>query len=394
MSDALPKSTLAQQIRLFWLRMSAVVRKELRQLSRDRMTFGMVIMIPLIQLFLFGYAINTNVRHIPVAVVDQSQTSLSRIIEQMVSVTQVVDIQARYTQVPEAENALRQGKVRAVLVLPPDLARRYGEYTQTPQNFPLSTQNTVQPLGQWLVDGSDLMVASAVRQLRNMSLAELQNQNPNLQVPVFAVAQYYNPEQRSAVNVVPGLTAIILTMTMIMFTSAAIVRERERGNMELLINTPIRPLELMLGKIIPYILVGLIQVMIVLGLGHLIFDVPINGPAYAILLSSLLFICASLTVGLIISTLAKTQLQSMQMTVFILLPSILLSGFMFPFEGMPRPAQWIAEVLPATHFIRVIRAVVLRDAGLWDMRFELLWLGLFFIVGLLIATRRFHKTLD
>lgn len=381
-------------LRLFFLRMSAVVRKELRQLSRDRMTFGMVIMIPLIQLFLFGYAINTNVRHIPIAVVDQSQTALSRILQQMVAVTQVVDIKAHYIQVSDAENALRQGKVRAVLVLPPDLERRYNDYVQTPQHFALSTQNTVQPIGQWLVDGSDLMVASAVRQLRNMSLAELQNQNPNLQVPVFAVAQYYNPEQRSAVNVVPGLTAIILTMTMIMFTSAAIVRERERGNMELLINTPIRPLELMLGKIIPYILVGLIQVMIVLGLGHLIFDVPITGPAYAIFLSSLLFICASLTLGLIISTLAKTQLQSMQMTVFILLPSILLSGFMFPFEGMPRPAQWIAEVLPATHFIRVIRAVVLRDAGLWDMRFELLWLAIFFIVGLLIATRRFRKTLD
>lgn len=381
-------------LRLFLLRMSAVVRKELRQLSRDRMTFGMVIMIPLIQLFLFGYAINTNVRHIPIAVVDQSQTSLSRILQQMVAVTQVVDIKAHYIQVPDAENALRQGKVRAVLVLPPDLERRYNDYVQTAQHFALSTQNTVQPIGQWLVDGSDLMVASAVRQLRNMSLAELQNQNPNLQVPVFAVAQYYNPDQRSAVNVVPGLTAIILTMTMIMFTSAAIVRERERGNMELLINTPIRPLELMLGKIIPYILVGLIQVMIVLGLGHWIFDVPIIGPAYAIFLSSLLFICASLTLGLIISTLAKTQLQSMQMTVFILLPSILLSGFMFPFEGMPRPAQWIAEVLPATHFIRVIRAVVLRDAGLWDMRFELLWLAIFFIVGLLIATRRFRKTLD
>lgn len=381
-------------LRLFLLRMSAVVRKELRQLSRDRMTFGMVIMIPLIQLFLFGYAINTNVRHIPIAVVDQSQTSLSRILQQMVAVTQVVDIKAHYIQVPDAENALRQGKVRAVLVLPPDLERRYNDYVQTPQHVALSSQNTAQPIGQWLVDGSDLMVASAVRQLRNMSLAELQNQDPNLQVPVFAVAQYYNPEQRSAVNVVPGLTAIILTMTMIMFTSAAIVRERERGNMELLINTPIRPLELMLGKIMPYILVGLTQVMIVLGLGHLIFDVPITGPAYAILLSSLLFICASLTLGLIISTLAKTQLQSMQMTVFILLPSILLSGFMFPFEGMPRPAQWVAEVLPATHFIRVIRAVVLRDAGLWDMRFELLWLALFFIVGLLIATRRFRKTLD
>ncbi|MGL5678531.1 MAG: ABC transporter permease [Plesiomonas shigelloides] len=390
----MPDSPMICGLRLFLLRMSAVVRKELRQLSRDRMTFGMVIMIPLIQLFLFGYAINTNVRHIPIAVVDQSQTSLSRILQQMVAVTHVVDIKAHYIQVSDAENALRQGKVRAVLVLPPDLERRYNDYVQTPQHFELSTQNTVQPIGQWLVDGSDLMVASAVRQLRNMSLAELQNQNPNLQVPVFAVAQYYNPEQRSAVNVVPGLTAIILTMTMIMFTSAAIVRERERGNMELLINTPIRPLELMLGKIIPYILVGLIQVMIVLGLGHFIFDVPITGPAYAIFLSSLLFICASLTLGLIISTLAKTQLQSMQMTVFILLPSILLSGFMFPFEGMPRPAQWIAEVLPATHFIRVIRAVVLRDAGLWDMRFELLWLAIFFIVGLLIATRRFRKTLD
>ncbi|MGL5726516.1 MAG: ABC transporter permease, partial [Plesiomonas sp.] len=206
-------------LRLFLLRMSAVVRKELRQLSRDRMTFGMVIMIPLIQLFLFGYAIKTNVRHIPIAVVDQSQTSLSRILQQMVAVTQVVDIKAHYIQVSDAENALRQGKVRAVLVLPPDLERRYNDYVQTPQHFALSTQNTVQPIGQWLVDGSDLMVASAVRQLRNMSLAELQNQNPNLQVPVFAVAQYYNPEQRSAVNVVPGLTAIILTMTMIMFTS-------------------------------------------------------------------------------------------------------------------------------------------------------------------------------
>ena len=155
-------------LRLFLLRMSAVVRKELRQLSRDRMTFGMVIMIPLIQLFLFGYAINTNVRHIPIAVVDQSQTSLSRILQQMVAVTQVVDIKAHYIQVPDAENALRQGKVRAVLVLPPDLERRYNDYVQTPQHFALSTQNTVQPIGQWLVDGSDLMVASAVRQLRNM----------------------------------------------------------------------------------------------------------------------------------------------------------------------------------------------------------------------------------
>src|SRR5690606_9378449 len=183
-------------------------------------------------------------------------------------------------------------------------------------------------------------------------------------VPTFETVLYYNPERRTPVNIVPGLLAVILTMTMILFTATAIVREKERGNLELLITTPIRSIELMIGKIIPYIVIGLIQTAIILSLGHWVFAVPINGNPLQILGATLLFISASLTLGLIISTMATTQLQAMQMTVFILLPSILLSGFLFPYEGMPRLAQYIAEVLPATHFGRMIRAIVLRDATL------------------------------
>ncbi|HEY5715868.1 MAG TPA: ABC transporter permease, partial [Psychromonas sp.] len=199
---------------------------------------------------------------------------------------------------------------------------------------------------------------------------------------------------RSAVNIIPGLLGIILTMTMIMFTSAAIVRERERGNLELLITTPIRPIELMIAKIIPYVFVGLIQVIIILGLGYLIFSIPINGDRSQILFSTLIFISASLTLGLVISTFATTQLQSMQMTVFILLPSILLSGFIFPYEGMPIAAQWISEALPATHFMRIIRGVILRGADLIDLWKDTLWLFAFTCLGLIVASLRFKKNLD
>lgn len=192
----------------------------------------------------------------------------------------------------------------------------------------------------------------------------------------------------------PGLLGVILTMTMIMFTSAAIVRERERGNLELLITTPVSSMELMLGKILPYIGVGLIQVAIILGLGHFIFAVPINGALSQVLLATLLFIAASLTLGLLISTLAQTQLQAMQMTVFILLPSILLSGFMFPYEGMPLPAQWIAEVLPATHFMRLIRGIVLRGGELSELLPDVLWLAGFTLLVLTLAAHRFKKSLD
>ena len=359
-------------------RMKAIVIKEFRQLSRDRITFAMVVMIPLIQLVLFGYAINTDVRNIPVAVVDQSHSAVGRVITASVRATQVVNVTSQYPTAAEAEQAIIQGIVKAALVLPSDLSQR------------IEQGRTV---GQWLVDGSDTMISTALLQLRNMPLQELVDYQPRGE-STFDVALFFNPSRRSAVNIVPGLLGVILTMTMILFTSAAIVRERERGNLELLITTPVRSLELMVAKIIPYIFVGLIQVTIILGLGHLIFDVPINGALTQVLLGTLLFIAASLTLGLVISTMAQTQLQAMQMTVFILLPSILLSGFMFPYEAMPVAAQWIAEVLPATHFMRMIRGIVLRGADLTDLWRDALWMVGFTLAGLVVASLRFKKSLD
>ncbi|KYN79733.1 ABC transporter permease [Vibrio cidicii] len=360
-------------------RMKAIVVKELRQLSRDRITFGMVVMIPLIQLLLFGYAINTDIRDIPVAVVDQSESTAGRLLTQSVRVTQVVSVTQQYATAEQAEQAIQDGIVRAALILPPDLTQRMAQGRE---------------LGQWIVDGSDTMISSAILGLQNMPLTDFDFElRPKVQ-KTFEVALYYNPSRRSAVNIVPGLLGVILTMTMILFTSAAIVRERERGNLELLITTPVRSFELMVAKIVPYIFVGLIQVFIILGLGHFIFGVPINGAISQILLGTLLFISASLTLGLVISTIATTQLQAMQMTVFILLPSILLSGFMFPYEGMPVAAQWIAEVLPATHFMRMIRGIVLRGADLFDLWRDTIWMIGFTLFGLILASFRFKKSLD
>ncbi|HAS6042578.1 TPA: ABC transporter permease [Vibrio vulnificus] len=360
-------------------RMKAIMVKEFRQLSRDRITFGMVVMIPLIQLLLFGYAINTDIRDIPVAVVDQSESTAGRILTESVKVTQVVSVTQRYATAEEAEQAIQDGIVRAALILPNDLTQRMAQG---------------RPLGQWIVDGSDTMISAAILGLQTMPLTDFDFQIRAKPTQTFEVALYYNPSRRSAVNIVPGLLGVILTMTMILFTSAAIVRERERGNLELLITTPVRSFELMVAKIVPYIFVGLIQVFIILGLGHVIFGVPINGSVEQILLGTLLFIAASLTLGLVISTIANTQLQAMQMTVFILLPSILLSGFMFPYEGMPVAAQWIAEVLPATHFMRMIRGIVLRGADLFDLWRDTLWMIGFTLLGLIIASTRFKKSLD
>lgn len=360
-------------------RIKAVIIKELRQLSRDRITFGMVVMIPLIQLLLFGFAINTDIRNIPIAVVDQSGSTAGRVITESVKVTQVVRVTQQLTNVAQAEQAIQDGQVRAALILPHDLSQRM-------------VQGRV--LGQWLVDGSDTMISSAILALQNMPLTDFDFALRPAASKTFEVALYYNPTRRSAVNIVPGLLGVILTMTMILFTSAAIVRERERGNLELLITTPIHSLELMIAKIVPYIFVGLIQVAIILSLGHWVFGVPINGELSQIFMGTLLFIAASLSLGLVISTIANTQLQAMQMTVFILLPSILLSGFMFPYEGMPIEAQWIAEVLPATHFMRIIRGVVLRGADLVELWRDTLWLFGFTLLGLLFASLRFKKSLD
>lgn len=378
-----------------FIRISAITTKELLQLKRDKMTFGMIVMIPLIQLLLFGYAINTNIRHLPVGVVDYSHSALSRVLIQTLSATQVVTFTRHFINLTAAEEAIASAEVRAVLIIPQDVSKRLVRNPSVGMGTPASTDaETSRPVAQWLVDGSDTIVASAIKSLRGMPLVELLDKPANRSTPTFEVTLLYNPEQRTVVNIVPGLAAIILTMTMIMFTSAAIVRERERGNMEMLITTPVRPIELMIGKIVPYIFIGVIQVSIILGLGDLLFNVPINGSLLQLAAATLLFITASLTLGLIISTIAGNQLQSMQMTIFVLLPSILLSGFMFPYEGMPVAAQYIAEALPATHFMRLIRGVVLKDVEIINMAPDITWLGLFTLGGLAVATLRFKKRLD
>lgn len=378
-------------------RIWAISFKELKQLSRDNLTFGLVVMIPIIQLLLFGFAINTKVRHIPVGVVDLSQTTLSRFLIKNISATQVVHFKKFYHSPQTAQKGITKGDVRAALIIPADLPARFVQirsFNTLDNKSQFETE--IRPLAQWIVDGSDTIIASSIKGLRNMPLMnyDLFTEEVNRKSPNFEVVEYYNPEERTVVNIVPGLIGIILTMTMIMFTSAAIVKEKECGNLEFLISTPVRSIELMLGKIIPYIFIGLLQMVLILGLGHWIFDVPINGSYELIVLTSLLFIFTSLTLGLLISTIAMTQLQSMQMTIFVLLPSILLSGFMFPYEGMPRLAQWIAEIFPATHFIRMIRAVVLRSAQLPDMAYDLYWNLGFILIMLLVASVRFKKRLD
>ena len=376
-------------------RILAITRKEFVQLRRDRVTFGMIVMIPLIQLALFGYSINTKVRDIPVGVVDDSRSALGRILTQITEATGVVNFDERFDNVEEAEGAIRDGRVRAVLILPPDLSQRLVRSPSVNRGLPPSTkEETSRPVGQWIVDGSDTMISAAIQSLRGMPLTELFQQPPNRNTATFEVALFYNPEQRSAVNIIPGLVGIILTMTMILFTSAAIVREHERGNMEMLITTPVRPLELMIGKITPYIFIGLIQAGIILSLGYFLFGVQFWGNLFNLFFGTLLFIGACLSLGLVLSTLATTQLQAMQLMVFILIPSILLSGFMFPYEGMPVAAQYIAEALPATHFMRIIRGVILRDATLVEMSPDVLWLTGFFVVGLAVAAIRFKKRLD
>ena len=357
-------------------RIFAVVIKELRQLSRDRLTFGMIVGIPALQLVLFGYAINMDVRHLSAGVADLSQTAASRQVIMDMAQTQVVDINYQASDVFELEALMRQGKIVAGVYIPPDYERRL-----------LQPERSAIHL---LVDGSDTVVQGAVASIARSGRISPYNDRP----PAMEIRTYYNPERRSPVNTVPGLIGVILTMTMTMFTTVAIVRERERGNLELLITTPVKSAELMLAKILPYVFIGLLQVTLVLGLGALLFDVPLRGTLIDVYQVCLLFIIANLALGLVASTIAQTQFQAMQMTFFILLPSILLSGFIFPFDGMPRAAQIIAEFLPMTHFMRLIRGVILRGASLAELHSELMILGVFILAAMTVAVLRFNKRLD
>ena len=360
-------------------RIFAIVRKEVRQLRRDRLTFGMIVGIPVFQMVIFGYAINMDVRNLDAAVADLAGTSASRQMVMDLSQSQILNLKHQAADAAELELLLRQGKISVGIYLPSDFDRRL----QQPDRSAV----------QLLVDGSDPVVQSAANGLSQVA-GQVRLSPYNDRAPPLEVRTFFNPERRSPVNTVPGLIGVILTMTMILFTGVAIVRERERGNLELLITTPVRTPELMLAKITPYVLSGLFQVTLVLLLGHFLFDVPLRGALANVYLVTLVFIVTNLALGLVISTLAQTQFQAMQMAFFVLLPSILLSGFIFPFAGMPRPAQIIAEGLPLTHFIRLIRGVVLRGASLQELSGELAILGLFILVFMFLAIMRFSKRLD
>lgn len=346
-------------------RILAIARKEFRQLRRDRLTAAMIIGIPTVQILIFGFAINQDVRHLRAGVADQALTQSARILIADAEASQVIDVVARVPTAEQLTDLLRKGDVAVGIYLPPDFERRRQ--------------------AQLLIDGSDPQILQVARSLSNLGA------EPR---PIFEVRAYYNPERRSAVQIVPALMGVILTMTMVLFTSIAIVRERERGTLEMLITTPVKTPELMLGKIIPYILIGIIQVTLVLALAVVVFHVPVRGPVIDLYLAATIFITASLTMGLFISTLAQTQFQAMQMTFFYFLPSILLSGFMFPFDGMPPFAQAIGEILPLTHFVRLVRGILLRGATVAELRGEIVPLVIFFFVMISIAILRFRKRLD
>jgi len=361
-----------------WRRLAAVMLKEVRQMRRDRITLAMIVAIPVMQLLLFGYAINTNLRDLKAGVADQANTTASRAMVMDIVATTVIKptLTARTPQ--ELMEAIRRGEISLGIVVPPDFERRRAEGREQVQI---------------LVDGSDNAVQSAAAQLAQMPADTAVRAVVPAERAISVVA-FFNPERRSAVNIVPGLIGVILTMTMVLFTGVAIVRERERGNMELLIATPVSSAELMIGKVLPYIGIGLIQTTVVLALGMWLFEVPLNGSVWHVYVAAILLIAANLTLGLLISTRAQSQFQAMQMTFFVFLPSILLSGFMFPFSGMPRPVQWLAEVLPLTHFLRLIRGVMLRGASLWELWPDVLALLAFTTVMMSAAILRFRKRLD
>lgn len=355
-------------------RLGAIVLKELRQLRRDKLTFAMIAGIPLLELVLFGYAINMDVRGIEAAVLDQANTAQSREAVAEIASSQVIDIQYRLHDPQQIDQLLRQGKISAALVVPRDFEARL--------------QRKDRPPLQLVVDGSDQSVQASARQLAAYPLPGWDSRQG------VEVVNFYNPERLAPLNTVPGLLGVILTMTMVLFTAVALVREREHGNLELLIATPVSPWELTIGKVLPFIGIGLIQVTVILVVGHWLFGVPVRGAILDLYGASLLFIVASLALGVWLSTLASTQFQAMQMAFFTFLPQILLSGFMFPFAGMPRAAQWIAEFMPLTHYLRLSRGIMLRGAGVEELWREILILGVFCIVLLGLAVMRIHKRLD
>jgi len=372
-----------------WARVFAVFLKELVQMRRDRPTFAIMIMIPVVQLVLFGYAINTDPRHLPAVVEMRDDGPLTRSFLASLRASSYVDIVAVTPRADEADAMLRSGRATFLISIPEGFERRLvrGEHPEI-----LLAADASDPVAAGGAVGAVQAIAQqAFTRDFQGSLAFLAPAPPPYQIIVH---RRFNPAGITAFNIVPALLGVILTMTMVMITSIALTRETERGTMENLLATPVRPIEVMIGKTTPYVGVGAIQVVIVLLVATLLFRIPFTGSLAAFLVAVSLFIFANLMLGYLISTVARTQMQAMQMTFFVFLPSILLSGFMFPFRAMPVWAQAIGECIPITHFLRIVREIVLKGAGFPDITTDLL--ELLVILGVLstLALARFRRTLD
>jgi len=367
----------------------AMVTKEFLQLRRDRVTFGMIVGIPIVQLTLFGYAINTDPKHMPTALIVADNSEFTRTFVQAMKTSEYFSIVAELPSEESGRAALARGSAQFVLTIPADFTQKLlrGERPSMVLEADASDPTAT---GAALAASSQLVSTVARKDLTG-PYAALAGSPPPFQVDVHRL---YNPESITQYNIVPGLMGVILTMTLVMMTGLAITRERERGTMENLLAMPITPLEVMTGKIVPYIAIGLIQASIILLAARFIFDVPFVGSVTALYGASLVFIACNLTVGITLSSLARNQLQAMQLTFFYFLPNILLSGFMFPFRGMPEWAQWLGSVLPLTYYNRLVRGILLKGND-WPDMWPSLWpLFIFAFVVMLIAVRFYRRTLD
>jgi len=369
----------------FRLRTRAMLIKEFIQLKRDRLSFGMIIMIPLMQLVLFGYAINTTPRHLPTAVLLQETSDVGRSILAALQNTQYFKITHQARNAAEFDRLLASGAVLVAI--------------EIPANFERALRRGERPALLVAADATDPVAAgSALGVLGTIVSTALRSDHaiPESTAPPFEVRTHarYNPAGSTSLNIVPGLVGTILTMTMLIFTALSVTREIERGTMEALLAMPITPVEIMLGKIVPYVIVGFVQAGLIISVGVFLFGVPIFGSLALLALLSTLFITTNLSIGYTFSTIAQNQLQAMQMSMMFFLPNILLSGFMFPFAGMPVWAQWIGETLPLTHFIRIVRAIMLKGSTFGDLRYDAVALASLTLFAMTIAVTRFRRTLD
>ena len=370
-------------------RLWAMVLKEFIQMKRDRLTFGMMVGIPLMQLMLFGFAINSDPKHLPTALRIADHGPFARTLVAALRTSGYFNLVTEAATEAEARRLLQLGDVQFVINIPANFSRQLlrGErptlLIEADATDPAATGPAIAAVRAIADHVLDRDLVGPLARLRAKS------------GPIdFQIHAHYNPENITQYNVVPGLMGVVLTMTMVVITALAITRERERGTMENLLATPVRPFEVMLGKIIPYIIVGYIQLTLILIAARLLFDVPMVGSLALIYAVSLLFIAANLAMGITFSTLAKNQLQAVQMAFFFFLPSILLSGFMFPFRGMPEWAQWVGSILPNTHFLRIVRGILLKGNGLAEIAPHLWPLLAFLVVAMAVGVKRYRQTLD